>query len=71
MVLREDVEEAIFAVLKKSNPTPLELINILAKKFSVDEIRIALVEMRRYNLVSSDKQFKLFLTPAGLERATI
>lgn len=71
MVLREDVEEAILKFLGKSNPTPLELINILAKKFPVYEIRIALVEMRRYDLIGSDRQFRLFLTPAGQKRAVI
>ena len=71
MVLREDVEEAIFVVLKKGNPTPLELINILAKRFPVDEIRIALVVMQRYELIGVKDRFKLFLTSAGLERTTI
>ncbi len=71
MVLREDVEEAILKFLGKSNPTPLELENILKSKFPVDEIRIALVEMRRYEIIGSDKQFRLFLTPAGQERAIV
>lgn len=71
MVLREDVEEAIFAILKKSNLTAVELINILAKKFPVDEIRIALVVMQRYELIGVKERFKLFLTPAGLERTII
>ena len=71
MVLREDVEEAIFALLKVSNPTALELVKTLAQKFPVDEIRIALVVMQRYELIGVKEQFKLFLTPAGLERTII